>query len=286
MSRAAAWVLLWPLWASAGPWTRERGHLFIAQSYSHIASNRYFAPDFNIVPILPYEQHLWSLYGEVGVISRWLTVTVDGTLYRRSRIVGQGYTEGVGDWRIGVWSGIVDKPVRFTLATLVGIPLGDPAPSAGAGADRDAQQIARSLPTGDGEWDVEWRASLGYSFGRARRWPLEHYLVVEAGYWLRTNGFADAFTYRLELGVRFPWKFIERFWLIGRLSGVESFASPKEASMNATGLGNGVTYTSPGVELFGRIWRGIGASIGADSAFRARSLPAGAQLKVSLSYEW
>jgi hypothetical protein len=284
--RAALLVLLLPSLASAGPWTRDAGHFYLGLNYQRIAATRLFGPDFKQVAILPYEQHLVGLYGEVGIIDRWLTASVEGTLYRRGMLKDQGYTEGLGDFRVGLWTGIVDAPVRFTFAMLVGLPTGDPAPNAPPGSDSDAQQIARTLPTGDGEWDVELRASIGYSFGGKRWWPLVHYLVLEAGYWLRTSGFADGFSYRLELGIQFPWKFIERFWFILRLNGLESFATQEQASMGATGLGNGVSYTSPGAELYGRIWKGLGASIGVDSAFRARSLPAAAQLKVGLSYQW
>src|SRR4051812_26282799 len=138
-----ALLLLAPSLAAANPWTRDQGHFFLAANYSRIATSSYFAPDFKTIPIVPYEQHVVSLYGEVGLYSRWLTATVEGTLYRRSRIVGEGYTEGVGDWRVGLWSGVVDKPVRFTVGMIVGIPTGDATPSAGAKADRDAQQIAR-----------------------------------------------------------------------------------------------------------------------------------------------
>lgn len=278
--------LLMPSVARAGAWTLDRGHFYLNTSYSRIAASSFYGADFNKVSIMPYTQQVWGWYGEVGLMSRWLTATVDGTLYRRNGIARQGFTEGVGDWRLGLWTGLVTRPVRLSLGMIVGIPLGDSAPSAGPNADAEAQQIARALPTGDGEWDVEWRVALGYSFGGVRLWPIVHYLVVETGYWLRTRGFSDSFTYRLELGIRFPWTLIGRFWFILKLNGVESFASASQASQSATGLGNGVTYTSPGLEVYARIWRGLGASVGIDSAFRARSVAAGSQLKVALSYQW
>jgi hypothetical protein len=272
--------------AHAGPWTRDAGHHYLNLSYQRIATSTLFSPDFSKVAIPPYEQHQLGFYGEVGVVSRWLTATIEGTLYRKNRLVGQGATDGVGDLRLGAWTGLVTQPVRLALGLTVGIPTGDPRPSAPPGADDEAQLIARSLPTGDGEVDVEGRLSLGYSFGRARRWPVEHYLVAEAGYWLRTAGFADAFVWRAELGTRLPWRFVERFWLIWRFTGVESFASSTEAARNATGLGNGVTFIAPGIEVFGRIWRGLGASFALDSALRARSVPAGLNLRFAVSWQW
>jgi hypothetical protein len=272
--------------AKAGPWTRDQGHFYLNTSYSRIATDHYYGPDFHVVPILPYTQQVVGVYGEVGILSRWLTATVEGTLYRRNAISGQGYTEGVGDWRVGVWTGLVEKPVHLGFGLTVGIPVGDRAPSAGPGADPDAQQIARSLPTGDGEWDVEARLALGHSFGGVKRWPVRQYVAAEAGYWLRTRGIADAFVYKLQLGTNFPWKFIERFWIIARLTGVESFASNADAARDATGLGNGVTFIAPGLEVYGRIWRGLGAALAVDGALRARSVAAGEQLKVAVSYQW
>jgi hypothetical protein len=293
MTRALSWTMaavltagiVSPRQAAAGAWTREPGHVYLNVSYSHIAASNFYTPDFHVTPIQPYEQHVVGFFGEVG-IAPWLSATLDGTIYRRNQILASGYTEGVGDWRLGVWTALSRARVRLALGLLVGIPLGDPAPSAGPNADADAQQIARSLPTGDGEWDVEARLAAGTSLGGVRAWPVRHYVIAEAGYWQRTHGFAASFTYKLEVGTQFPYRFVDRFWLIWRFSGVESFASEMEAARDATGLGNGVTYLSPGVAIFGRIWKGLGASVGVDSALRARSVAAAVQLYTSVSWQY
>ena len=117
-----------------------------------------------------------------------------------------------------------------------------------------------------------------------KRWPVRHYLVAEAGYWAR-SAFHNAFVWRFELGTQFPWKFVDRFWFTWRWNGVESFAPNKGASLNPTGLGDGVTYVSPGVSVYGRIWKGLGAAVGFDSAVRARSLAAGSQIFVTLCFQ-
>jgi len=278
-------VLAWPRVASAGPWMREPGHVYLNVSYSHISASDFYTPDFQITPIQPYQQHVLGFYGEVG-LAPWLTATLDGTLYRRNEILDRGYTEGVGDWRLGVWTALSRARVKLALGLLVGIPLGDPSPSAGPLADADAQQVARSLPTGDGEWDVEARLSAGTSLGGERLWPVRHYLVAEAGFWQRTHNFSPSFTYKLEVGTQFPYRFVDRFWFIWRLAGVESLASEKDAARDATGLGNGVTYLSPGVAISGRIWKGLGATIGVDSALRGRSVAAAVQLYSSVSWQY
>jgi hypothetical protein len=288
MRRAAlalALLVAAPSLVLAGAWTRDQGHFYLNTSYSRIAATSFFSPGFNVIPIAPYEQHVLGFYGEVGVISRWLTLTLDGTLYRRNILPQSGFTEGIGDFRVGTWTGLLDKPVRLSLGWTVGIPVGDPRPSAGPNARLVDQQTAATLPTGDGEWDVEARLALGYAFGGYRRWPLQHYLVAEAGFWFRT-AFANSFVWRFELGVKFPWTFIKRFWFMLRFNGVESFASNEQAADNATGLGNGVTFISPGGMVYFEIWKGLGVSAGVDSAVRARSLPAAAQLMFNLSYQY
>lgn len=293
------WLLLAARPAQAGPWTRDRGSAFFSLAYSRIAADRLFGADFRIQPLgASYEQHALQAYAELGLVERYLTMSFESQLFRYNTLVNQGATYGLGDMRLGFWSGLVTKPLRLSAAFLIGVPSGDPAPL--ASGDDEAQLIARSLPTGDGEVDFEPRLSLGYSFGGVRRWPLQHYLVVEAGYWIRTQGrsrdpqgrfvstdFADAFTYRGELGTKLPFRFVDRFWIILRLAGVESFASDLAASFTcATGLGNGVTYNAYGFEIAARIVRGLGANFGVDSAFRARCVAAGANLKAGLTYEF
>lgn len=285
--------------AQAGPWTRDRGHAFVSLSYSRIAADQIYGADFSRQALgATYEQHALQTYAEVGLVDRYVTASFESQLFRYNTLRDQGATYGLGDMRLGFFSGLLTQPLRLTAAFLLGIPSGDPAPI--TAADDEAQLIARSLPTGDGEVDFEPRLSLGYSFGGKRYWPLQHYIVAEAGYWLRTAGrsrdpggrlvrsdFADAFTYRAELGSKLPFVFVERFWLILRLTGVESFASDLAASFTcATGLGNGVTYTAYGFEIAGRIVRGLGANLGVDGALRARCVAAAPNLKVGLSYEF
>lgn len=273
----------------AGPWTRDPGHFYVNLSYQYMSTRRIYGADFSAQDLgATYTQHQANFYGEVGMIQRWLTATIEATAFRHNELVGQGYTQGMGDMRFGFWTGLVERPFRLTAAFLAGLPSGDPKPSAGPLADPEATLIANSLPTGDGETDFEGRLSFGYSFGKARRWPLEHYVVAEAGYWLRTKGFFDAFTYKAELGTKLPFRFVERFWLIFRFFGQESFVTAQEspASFSGSGLGNGVTLNAYGVELAGRIAAGLGFNIGVDGAFRARLVPATPNLKVGLSYQF
>lgn len=134
--------------ASAGPWLREPGHFYLNTGYAHIGTSKFFSPDFSVVAIVPYQQHLWTFYGEVGV-APWLMVSVEGVALRRASLSGQGATLGVGDWRVGAWTKLPVPKVKLAFATLVGIPLRDSRPHAGAGASHEQQAVAASLPTGD-----------------------------------------------------------------------------------------------------------------------------------------
>lgn len=303
LSKIALGLLLLSLLSSsaiANPWTRRSGSFYIQPSYSFIAADEFYGPGGNRVPIVDtYLQQHFSLYTEVGVIDRWLTVVYDGVLFRNNEITDVGSTSGLGDMKLGVWSGLITAPVRLSAGLIVGLPTGDPSPTAGPGAQPGADLIARSLPTGDGEWDIEFPVAVGHSFGGGGGfWPLEHYAIARVSYWLRTSTraslpgatsdeFADAVNWHLELGSRLPWTFVDRFWLIFRIFGSESFASDTEAqAAGFSGLGNGVEHRSFGLTLLGRIWNGISASASADGAFSARGIAAGANVKFALIYEY
>ena len=281
-------LALLPTTAQAGPWTRDRGHFFVNTSYFRIAAQR--AGDLDTrgrIAIGPYVQHLLAFYGELGLIDRFLTLSVDGTIYRQNRS-GDLQSGGVGDWRIGLWTGLVTKPVRLTANVTFSIPVGSPSPA--SSPCRDGAPPPLCLPNGAGTAGIEGRLSFGYSFGGKRYWPLRHYLVLEAGYWARLGGFSDAFTFRGEFGVQLPWKGIDRFWFSGHISGLNSFASAAELRPTfrgeITGVGNGISYAGYGFQIFARVVKGLSVSFGADSAIYSRLVPLGAQVKVGLSYEY
>ena len=92
--------------------------------------------------------------------------------------------------------------------------------------------------------------------------------MLNAGYWIRTQGISHAFTYRAELGTRIPVPILGRLWWTARLTGIESFASADDiasAAGNLGGLGQGVTFTSIGFDI-GDAFISIGLVI--DAAIR------------------
>ena len=272
---AAAGALFAAATAHAGAWTRDAGHGYVATGWSRIAADSVFIGDGRLQLMPRYEQNAWSAYGELGVVTRWLTATVESTLVRDNAQAGE-HTTGIGDWRLGAWSGFVERPVRLSLGATVTVPLGSPTPS---------YLPPGQLPLGSGEFSLDLRAAFGWSWAGGRRWPLRHYFVVEAGYW-RRQIFADSFVYRAEVGVQLPWRVVERAWLVGRVIGVESFASNARATADPTGLNDGFTVVAPGCEGVVRLWRGLAVSAGFETAVRARAVAAGKQVHASVSWQW
>jgi hypothetical protein len=201
---------------------------------------------------------------------------LQGTAFRHEHLDGVGSDNDVGDARLGFWTGVVAKPLRVSLGITLGLPTGN-------GRDFTAQYgpgSARVLPSGTGDFTVEYRVALGYALRRFA------YVRGEVGYLMRTSGYDDAFVYLLEVGAQLPWRFVDRFWLRARLDGVESFAKDAQSSLTPTGLGNGVTRTGLGGELSYRIVYGLAAVIGVEGPLRGRSVLDAARVKTGLSYAW
>jgi len=280
-----------PASAFAQAWTRDQGHFYTNLSYTRISGAGHY--DFNGVKRLfpepsKYVQNTLGLYGEFGLVDRWLTATLSSELLRNNILTEQGETMGFGDMNVGLWSGVITKPFRLSLGVNVGLPTGDPLPEdRGDGANDNSSSVANSLPTGDGELDFTPGVAFGYSFGGANStWPLVHYLVIKGGYQIRTKeNLKPSVSYKVELGSKLPGGMLERFWLITRFFGLEGLSLSEDSTGSIGGTGN-FTHTTLGLELFSRLGSGFGVSASTDLAVRAKGIVAGIPLKVALSYEY
>ncbi|MEM9071746.1 MAG: hypothetical protein AAGE52_24770 [Myxococcota bacterium] len=289
--------------ASAQAWIREPGSVYTQLSYRIIRADRLYDPDGNRVDIQPFRQHTLGFYSEVGVVDRWLMLTLDGELFRRSVLEDQGAVSGIGDLRVGAWTGLVEVPFRLSFGVVLGLPTGDPNPDAPRDAPASDQTVADVLPTGDGEFDVSFRLAAGHGFGWRK---VQQYVLGEFGYALRTTprdgpgspgetggpspgDIRDQLIWRAETGIRIDRPFIERFWFVLRFSGLvvvqDRNADTSTGTSRFAGLGDGVEYTAVGFETSMRIFPGTNISFGVDGAFAARNIPAAAAYKLGLSYE-
>lgn len=284
-----ALLALLPGVAAGQAWTRDAGHGYVNTSLSHISGDRLYDKDGETRDLpTTYAQTSVGLYGEVGLIDRWLTLSLDGEMYRHNELEDQGATQGIGDLRVGAWSGVVVAPIRVTVGATVKLPTGDPSPDAeGVDAvDRPgARLIARSLPTGEGAVVVEPALRLGTTFGGGA-WPLRHFFEAGAGYQARVDG-ADALTWRAKIGVQWPISVLDRVWFVFAVDAQHSLADDADLlSASATGLGEGVTYVSPIYQLHVRVWQGLGVFGSYAGAFQAKRIIAAPSKQVGLSYDF
>ncbi len=283
--------------ADAQAWIRQPGSVYGQLNYRLIAADKLYDAEGEVTDIRPFRQHTVGFYAEAGVVERWLMVTLDGELFRRSVLTDQAAVQGLGDLRVGAWTGLLEAPFRLSFGVQVGIPTGDPNPDADDPNDTLGQALADVLPTGDGEVDVSFRLAAGHGFGWAR---VQQYVLAEFGYVLRTTprdlpggadptDIRDQIAWRAETGIRIDRPFIERFWFVIRFAGLvvvqDRNASTSGGGSRFAGLGDGVEYTSFGIETAFRIVDGLSLSVGADGAFHARNIPAAPAFKFGLSYE-
>lgn len=274
--------------AVAQTWTRDAGHGYVNTSVTVLNGQRFHdaTGESHELPTT-YRQLAVGVYGEVGAIDRWLTLTLDGEIYRRSELEDQGLTQGLGDLRVGAWTGLVVAPVRLTVGAMVKLPTGDnrPDPDGVDVIDRPgARDVSRSLPTGEGAVVVEPAVRVGHSFGGAW-WPLRHFAEGGLGWQARVDG-ADAWTWKAKLGTKVPVTVLDHVWWVVSLDGQHTTLPEDEpTSGGATGLGEGVSVV--GLALQAHVdFNGIGVFGGVSTAFLARRIIAGRPYQLGVFAEF
>jgi hypothetical protein len=303
--------------ALAGPWNRDPGHFYINLNYSRIVAGAYFdralqpnqVSGRTLTPGGRYLQHGMGLYGEVGIVKRWLMGLLEWNVLRYSSIDPasddptprpSGSTLGVGDLRIGVQSGLLERGAHLAASLVLGIPVGDPRPVAN---NEGISHSGRGLPLGSGDVNLQLSIALGEGFSF---WVIQGFAIFSMGMRLRDLGRRcgsdcpdatepppEPIAHELlgggELGFKIAKRHIDRLTLIFRMSGQLSLAS--EASLSNvrapySGLGNGVSFLAYGGVADIVIYKGLHAGLQVDSAIAARYVPAGINIKPYVSYEW
>lgn len=266
-------MLAWSSPALAQAWTRDQGRGYLNVSLNHVASSEVYGASLEPqVLATTYRQVTLGVYGELGLVDRWLTLSVSAELLRHNSLAEQATALGLGDARVGLWTGLVTAPLRLTVGVLVGLPLGDSSPSASEGATLRERALTASLPLGDGELDVQPTVVAGYAFGGGgSAWPLRHYTSASVGYWIRTLGRADALAWQAELGTQIELPVLDRLWWIARARGV---------------AGRSETYGVVSGEVSARIVGELGLALTVESAPRAQGIIASTPVKAALSIAW
>lgn len=290
--RLPPWILLLSMLASliaarpaqAQSSVRAPGKAYFNLGLQYQSSDRFFNAQGASRQGRELEQTIVSAYAEVGVVERWLMLSLSADLLRRNVITDTGATTGLGDLRIGAWTEwAAFGPLRLLSGLQFGLPTGDSAPEGDGDPVNDL--VAKTLPTGDGEFDIEPSVLLSGSFG-PESWFLRHYVVAQGGYWIRTEGFSDALSYRLEVGSQLAVPGWDFFWLTLRVRGVEAFEFPEAGgAAGGIGLGNGVSFTTVGAETQIRLPYDLSLGFGVETPLRGTAILDATSARATLAFE-
>lgn len=250
---------------AGGGWPQAKGKGYYKLSQWWIVADQHYTDLGFIDPNVTSGIFNTSFYGEYGVTNR-LTAIANVPFFSRafnnnivSGTTGEILAPGdainsFGDTNIGIKYGLKTKgKVRVSSTLTLGLPLGN---SAGG--------IQENLQTGDGEFNqiLQLDASRGLQTK-----SLSLYGTATAGINNRTKGFSDEFQYGLEVGAGL---FKERVWLIGRLTGTESFKNGNLASdVSSTSVfANNSEFTSLSAEVTFYLTKKVGVSASYASAVR------------------
>ena len=138
-----------------------------------------------------------------------------------------------------------------------------------AAADVGGERM--NLQTGDGEFNQLLLLEVGRSIAFGDR--SDGYVSAYAGVNNRTNGFSDEFRFGLEAGINTANR---RLWLIGRLTGSESFQNGETAATftSTSVFSNNAEYLSLGGEVNVYVTSKFGLSAGVATALAGRVIAA------------
>lgn len=268
--------------ARAQAWIHEPGSGYAELSFRTISGDRFYGSEGDTRELrTTYSQSTLQMYGEVGLVPRWLQVVVSGEVFRYNKLARQGATSGLGDTGLGVWTGLYQQNLKVSAGLRTEFPTGDPKPSA-PGDNPQTEIIANSLPTGDGTFDLAPSLALGYSTGGDG--SVRTYVTSTGRYQLRLGGNPDAVQWRVEAGIQFPVRVLDRIWFAGRIRGLHPLSEAAQGSFS--GLSGGTAHVSPGVSISADLFEGFGVRSSIEGALFARNVVAAVPLQFGVFYDF
>ena len=260
-------VLIFSTLAQAGGgWTQPKGGIYLKLSEWWIVSNQHYTDAGLIDPNTTSGIFNTSIYGEYGITDR-ITALAYIPFFSRSYMnnVVSGTTgellipgeaiNGFGDSDIGIKYALNPNGKIRTAATIMfGLPLGE-----------DAGGTQKNLQLGDGEFNQLLQLDASSSFSIKNKATI--YGTATVGFNNRTQGFSDEFRYGLEVGIGL---LENRFWLVGKLTGVESLKNGTLASevTSTSVFANNSEFTSFTTEVAYYVTKKFGVSASYATAFR------------------
>lgn len=266
---------------AGGPWPQKKGNFYVKVSEWWVVFDQHFTDQGLIDPNTTTGLFSTTLYAEYGISDRF-TATVYAPLLSRnymnnlvSLTTNEVLVPGEAINRIGD----IDFSAKYALTKLFPVSatltLGIPTGVASAG-------VAGNLQTGDGEFNQLLQVDVGQGFQYSEK--VAGYFTSYAGVNNRTKGFSDEFRYGIEGGLSFVE---DRLWLIGRVSGVESFQNGETAAtVSSTSIfSNNSEFTSYGVEAAYYISKKYGFSASFASVFRGKIIAAAPSYSIGFFYD-
>lgn len=268
---------------AGGPWPQQKGNGYYKLSLWWINYNSHYTDSGKTDPNVTTGIYNTFFYGEYGITDR-LTGTVNAAIFSRNFMnnLVSGTTEQVivpgealnslGDIDLSLKYGLTKPGSSFPVA--VSLQLGLPTGIASGGTQGNLQ-------TGDGEFNQLIQVDAGKSFSLGNT---SAYVSAYSGFNNRTKGFSEEFRYGVEVGAGL---FDQKLWLIGRLTGVESFKNGDNvATANSTGIfANNTEFTSIGAEAAFYITKNWGVSASVAGAFRGEIIAAAPSYSVGVFYD-
>lgn len=266
---------------AGGPWTQSKGSGYFKLSEWWIVYDQHYTDSGAKDPNVTSGIFNTFFYGEYGLTDR-LTGVINAPLFSRnymnnliSLTTNETLVEGeavnsIGDIDLTLKYGLTAPGSKFplSLSLLFGLPTGKSV----AGA-------LNNLQTGDGEFNqlIQLDAGTGFQLSNSANAYFSTYLGLNH----RTEGFSEEFRYGLEFGAGLM---NQKFWLIARLNGVESFKNgDNAASINSTGIfANNTEYTSISFEANYYVSDQAGLSVNFASAFRGEIIAAAPSYSVGV----
>ena len=261
---------------AGGGWTQPKKNGYLKLNQSMILSNRYFAPDGNVIDITTIGLYTTSIYGEYGLTDRFTLIAYVPFFVRNTPNTVRFEPSGrenpgdalnaFGDTDIQLQYGFLKTDTWVASARLwFGIPFG----TVGGGE-------SGILQTGDGEFNQMLRMDLSRPLGN-KLWTSAY-----VGYNNRTSDFSDEWRFGAELGI----KFSDRVYLQTRVDIIQSTfngtVSPAEGNSI---FANNVEFVSPALELGFQNKKGLGITVSAAGAFSARNILAAPNIGLGVFYK-
>ena len=256
-----------------GGWNKKKGKSYLKLSQYALIADQYFNPEGRIIETNRgtafYSTALFAEYGLTDRITTeiyfpFFTRSLLNNLQRQNGTFEEGeQVSSIGDTNISFKYGIIQKGATVVSAKVTfGLALGNAAGGSSG-----------VLQTGDGEFNQMLSIDVGHSF-----YPAPVYANASIGINNRTKGFSEEFRYSFEAGLT-----LNKFILIGRIIGIESFMNGNPEDSEAQGVfANNLEFLTFMPEIVYKIKENFGVTTAVGTAFFGRQVLANPSFEVGL----